>query len=961
MALQLRRDSSVKVRIITTLMMVFSLVAQPLYGFVSNNIAFAATYPTSIVTGTSSAAPTGWTHGSTQSGGSRDYVADSAAPLGKGALKLTTTETTASKSQLSKSVANVRLDSIGDLKYYTKYIAGAPTAAVAYQLTIKNLTGSPFGSTNLVYEPYWNGTVDTSGAWQEWSVSEGKFWSSSTVGGLTNGAGGPPLYTLQQVLALNPNATVSALLLNIGTYNVNYNVLADAVQFNGMVYDFEPAVPATPTNLRFNDTGACGGATNVNYVTPKWNAVAGAASYEYKVNLPGGGEYGPVNVGNVTSLSGPFGAEGTSAFSVRAVGANGLTSEWAQYCAVTYDATSPAKVTLTTPIDSSYQDVNDFYFKWNGVTGDTGSTVHYEFQSSQSASKDADGVLNSGVWKNTDSTSPEQKYLDQPQIHSTGANGTWYWQARAVDAAGNVGQWSDVWKMTIDMQAPVLTTSIVDNAKMQGTANLDLHAAEQNPKVYNIRVLNLDGTVAKFKNGTPVPGYYNANSSVSDVAYAWDTTQMNEGVYRIQFSARDAAGNAAVSLFRNVIVDNTLPTATLSFPAPGPAATSFSVQFSEAVNVADAENAANYLLNNWKPEWSYASLTGHATASYNATTKVATVSFTDPGWYVSGEQQWGVKNVRDLAGNAISETRAYSTTPAGPTAPGVPTAATPTTSKTINWTWGASTDPGEYSAGDAPNGSIEYHYFLTDDSGEVIGKQVTSALSATTVVADDGNYVLHVWAVDIAGNAGSVQLSAPVVVDTEAPLLTINSPVQNLDGTYRVSGTTTDVSRPVTVKVNGIIIDDQVVADTDGTWMVGLGALNANTTYAITADTNDAAGNVAQQKNLNFTTPAVAVIPLTNVSGTLAPLSQARVVAVNNNGNANQPQDATTGQDAAVLGTQTTNEKGDASDISKNVAAITPSANGWQLFNLAWYWWLLILGAIVGAIWWIAARRQNAQ
>lgn len=44
-------------------------------------------------------------------------------------------------------------------------------------------------------------------------------------------------------------------------------------------------------------------------------------------------------------------------------------------------------------------------------------------------------------------------------IHSSGApDGNWYWQVRAIDAAGNQSAWSSVWKVTVDNIAPTLSS-----------------------------------------------------------------------------------------------------------------------------------------------------------------------------------------------------------------------------------------------------------------------------------------------------------------------------------------------------------------------------------------------------------------------------------------------------------------------------------------------------------------------
>ena len=79
----------------------------------------------------------------------------------------------------------------------------------SFQLQIE--TGCGF--TTLVYEPYWNVRRPVPQTWQQWDVDDGLFWSSRTVicgtGVLVQGAGGPPLYTLDEVVAMFPNATVA--------------------------------------------------------------------------------------------------------------------------------------------------------------------------------------------------------------------------------------------------------------------------------------------------------------------------------------------------------------------------------------------------------------------------------------------------------------------------------------------------------------------------------------------------------------------------------------------------------------------------------------------------------------------------------------------------------------------------------------------------------------------------------
>ena len=136
-------------------------------------------------------------------------------------------------------MAGTPLTDVDTLGYWTyQHQASSPVGAASFQLQVE--TGCGF--TTLVYEPYWNGAV-LNGEWQQWDVDEGLFWSSRTVtcgtSTIVAGAGGPPLYTLDTVVALFPNATVQGIGVNVGTFNPEYVVATDGVEFNDTIYDFE--------------------------------------------------------------------------------------------------------------------------------------------------------------------------------------------------------------------------------------------------------------------------------------------------------------------------------------------------------------------------------------------------------------------------------------------------------------------------------------------------------------------------------------------------------------------------------------------------------------------------------------------------------------------------------------------------------------------------------------------------
>jgi hypothetical protein len=203
--------------------------------------ASAATHRVVVTQNTAS-----WTQDDTRGGGTVTFTEEYGAPpgLGDGSLKLTTTLNPGDKAGLyTHTMAGTPLADVDALSYWTYQATTVqpPIAAASYQLQIDaNGLATPGGFATLVYEPYWNGVV-VNGTWQSWDVDEGLFWSSRTVldCGLVAGAGGPPLYTLDAVKTLCPNAVVVGIGVNIGTNNPGYTVATDGVQFNDTIYDFE--------------------------------------------------------------------------------------------------------------------------------------------------------------------------------------------------------------------------------------------------------------------------------------------------------------------------------------------------------------------------------------------------------------------------------------------------------------------------------------------------------------------------------------------------------------------------------------------------------------------------------------------------------------------------------------------------------------------------------------------------
>jgi hypothetical protein len=254
---QVRKEKKMKVKRFFVITLIIALAASA-FLFVT----VAAVNNTIVVTPTNQQ---GWSTADTRPGGAVDFVVDSTAPSGIGALQLTTDATTTAKAQYLHA-ANTPLANVTELSFYTRQVSGPPFADPSYQLpvclggftspqTLANPSGCT-GFTTFVFEPYQNNGLATPSPvivpniWQQWDVDAGQFWSSRTasVGGtcsVTAGGGGPPFYSLVYLQNNCPNAVVVGFGVNIGSNNPSYDVYTDLVDFNGTTYDFEPYVVAS--------------------------------------------------------------------------------------------------------------------------------------------------------------------------------------------------------------------------------------------------------------------------------------------------------------------------------------------------------------------------------------------------------------------------------------------------------------------------------------------------------------------------------------------------------------------------------------------------------------------------------------------------------------------------------------------------------------------------------------------
>ena len=566
------------------------------------------------------------------------------------------------------------------------------------------------------------------------------------------------------------------------------------------------------------------------------------------------------------------------------------------------------------------------YRSWTNVAGSAYNSEASAYVSSNLGTNSQSGALNQG-------------------------EGDYWFEVQAIMANDDVSFWSAPCKITYDKTKPTATLTSPTTQIFIEDTDLVIKATDNNNLSKVVANVYKDGVANVFKP-TQAPAVGTSYTHTVSLAGFVD------GKYSVKYNALDKAGNTSSTGVFNFTVDGTKPTASLAFPSIGPGAKSFKVKFSESVNSLEAINPANYFLENWPGASRFDSLLGHATVSYDDPTTTATVTFTDGAWYVSAEQNWGVRNVHDLAGNQITKTSDYSTPMQSPL---FGEFTVHENQNVVTWDWSAAfVDPlTQNNMGvSGASGIKEYAYQLMKGPTVIVDSGKTAGTNYSSETLADGSYRFSVKAWDWAGNE-SGELSVLFSLDSTPPVLTMDAPTLNSDGSYTVAATTNDPSSDVRFFLDGSATPlSGVISNSDRTvWTVTTATLNAGTTHTIVAKSADTVGNAAADVARTFTIPEVVVSSLdTNIIPSLVTDTTVTNFATI----FSQPlaqQALTKDDDTAVLGAETSNTPID------DVAALAATSQGWKIFGFMWYWWTLLIAALAAITWWTvaAAKRRAAQ
>lgn len=343
-------------------------------------------------------------------------------------------------------------------------------------------------------------------------------------------------------------------------------------------------------------------ASQARDVTLQWDAntettVAGYKVY-YNADSAGPPFSGTGTVGKVTSttLTG-LDPSKTYYFAVTAYDATGTESTYSNIVSAA-EATAPT-VSITSPASGAT------------ISGTTSVAI---------SATDNVGVTSvelyvDGVLKGTDTSSPYSVSLNTTQLSA----GTHTLQAKAYDAAGNVGQ-STAFSVTVvnDTTAPTASiTSPAGSSTVSGTVTVNVSATD----AMGVSKVEL------YVNGSLYATYGSAPYSIT-----WNTSSYANGTYTLQAKAYDAAGNVGQSssvtvTVSNTVADTTVPTVAVSSPANGSAVTgtvSMAATASDNVGVSKVEFYVNNVLKGSDTTSPYAyswDTTSAANGSYTLTAK----------------------------------------------------------------------------------------------------------------------------------------------------------------------------------------------------------------------------------------------------------------------------------------------------------------------------------------------------
>ena len=236
-----------------------------------------------------------------------------------------------------------------------------------------------------------------------------------------------------------------------------------------------------------------------------------------------------------TSLNHTF-TDGTFFWQVQATDALGNKSAWSNIQGVTIDSVVAAP-TLVSPTDGAFVNGTSVTQTWSTTESDIYRYI-YESYNDAAATQ----------LRFTDT------YIGTSKTANDVANGTvYYWRVKAVDHAGNISAPSDLWKITIDNQAPTAPGTPAATTSF-GSRVVTWNWAAATDTLSGVR--NYEYAFVA-QGDTPSTWTPTTNTSVQ-------TTAPTDGSYELYVRAYDNVGYPSAAAKGSVTVDTTGPEVTVN-------------------------------------------------------------------------------------------------------------------------------------------------------------------------------------------------------------------------------------------------------------------------------------------------------------------------------------------------------------------------------------------------------------
>ena len=467
--------------------------------------------------------------------------------------------------------------------------------------------------------------------------------------------------------------------------------------------------------------------------------------------------------------------------------------------------TLPAPTNLT-PINNTYTTNPSFNNTWTAVE----DAVGYEYQTSYSSNGSSLGTI---IYHDSSATLPGRYNLTGSTIIRTNINApnaTYYWQVRAIDADGNTGVWSDIYKVTVDTQKPSKPSNL-NYSTTNGTV-LGCSSITNQYTVVAKWEASTDTNFShyEYKSFNPTTGWVWNGGNIGNTLSRVGTLNGGEGTYGFAVRAVDKAGNVSdwtsldLANSCKITYDKTSPIITLGTYTTTP--TNQDITVTATTDKGTLNIGSTTFTSNGSFDFIATDSAG------NSTTKTVTINNIDKEKPTT-PQSMDFKNPNLSCGSITNQ-------------------------KNTTIDWSDSSDN---------IGVVGYDYSVDYPNGNTRGKWNTSfTQSQYRGSLNEGIHYIQVRAKDAAGNVSAWTNLCSITYDSIAPIITVNPFITN-NKNPTLTGTINDNTAVVSVKVNNI---NYAATNNSGTWSVITSAL-ADGTYDVIASATDIAGNIGIDKTTN--------------------------------------------------------------------------------------------------------------